>query len=70
MTGEYERRIKAQEERIKKQWEAAKERRKDAIRRGEAITRIDRLETKKLRDQEIMDAKWARRKIKCDARRR
>lgn len=77
MTGEYESRlvkqrgrIEAQEERIKRQWEAAKERRKNAIRRGEAITGIDKLERRKLGSQSRRDGKWARRKKKLDARRK
>ncbi len=77
MTGKYESRlveqrgrIEAQEERIKRQGEEVKERRKGAIRRGEAITGIDKLERRKLGSQSGRDGKWARRKSKWDARRR
>jgi len=77
MTGEYESRLveqrgrtEAQEERIKRQGEAVKERRKGAIRRGEVITGIDKLERRKLGSQSRRDGKWTRRKSKWDARRR
>lgn len=76
MTGEYKSRlvtqqgrIEAQEVRIMKQWEAEKERRKGAIRRGEAITGIDKLERRNLGGQSRRDGKWDRRKMKWDARR-
>jgi len=75
MTGEYKSRlvtqqgrIGAQEERMRKQWEAEKERRLGAIRRGEAITGIDKLERRKLSGQSRRDGKWDRRKLKWDAR--
>ncbi len=64
------RRIKAQEERISRQKEAAHERRRAAIKRGEVITGIDKVERKKLATQHRWDGKWARRKMKLDARRR
>ncbi len=75
MTGEYKSRLVtqqgrmgAQEERIRKQWEAEKERRKGAMGRGEAITGIDKLERRKLGGQSRRDGKWDRRKLKWDAR--
>ncbi len=62
-------RSRAQEGRISRQKEAALERRRAAIKRGEAITGIDKVERKKLATQHRWDGKWARRKMKLDARR-
>ena len=62
-------RTEAQEERIRRQNEAALERRRAAKERGEAITGIDKFELKKLATQRRWDGKWDRRKIKMDAKR-
>lgn len=77
MTGKYgsrlvmqRERVLAQEGRIKRQWEEDKERREAAIRRGEAITGIDKIERRKLGGQSRRDGKWDRRKMKWDARMR
>lgn len=63
-------RSKAEEKRIRSQKEAALDRRRAAIKRGEAITGMDKKELKKLTTQYKWDGKWARRKMKLDARRR
>lgn len=75
MTGDYksrlvtqQERMEAQEERIRKQREAEKERNGCAFRRGEAITGIDKLERRKLGGQSRRDGKWHCRKLKWDVR--
>jgi len=62
-------RIDAQEKRIRKQKEAALERRRAARERGEAITGIDKFELKKLATQRRWDGRWDHRKMKMDAKR-
>jgi len=63
-------RTEAEAERLKRQKEAVLERRRAAIKRAEAVTGIDKAESKKLGTQYKWDGRWTQRKLKLDARRR